>query len=112
MLSDGAGHASVAPAEGESPAFAAERERRYDLLDAAVLDNPYPLYDELRTAAPVYRDRRFFGCILTRYDDIVARTAASRRGGRRPTNECPITCRHWRTAPRASGISESLDALS
>src|SRR5438067_3933972 len=59
-------------------------------LDAAVLDNPYPLHDELRTAAPVYRDRRFFGCILTRYDDIVAvlKEAASRRGGQRPTNAC------------------------
>ena len=72
MDSEADGDLSVASAERESQAFRGERDHRYDLLDAGVLDNPYPLYDELRTAAPVYRDRRFFGCILTRYNDIVA----------------------------------------
>ena len=49
------------------------------------MDNPYPLYAELRAAAPVYRDRRFFGCILTRYDDVVAVLKDSRLSSRRPT---------------------------
>jgi hypothetical protein len=42
--------------------------RRFELLDAASLDDPYPLYKEIRSVAPVYRDRRFLGWILTRYE--------------------------------------------
>src|SRR2546430_6932933 len=68
-----------------SGAFVAAGERKYDLLDAATLENPYAVYDALRSAAPVYRDRRFFGCILTRYDDIVAVLKDSRVSSRRPT---------------------------
>jgi cytochrome P450 len=85
MHSEAVGDLSVASAEGESQVFRGGGDRRYDLLDTGVLDNPYPLYDELRTAAPVYRDRRFFGCILTRYDDIVAVLKDSRVSSRRPT---------------------------
>ena len=85
MHGEAVGDVSVASAEGESQAVSAQRDRRHDLLDAGVLDNPYPLYDELRTAAPVYRDRRFFGCILTRYDDIVAVLKDGRVSSRRPT---------------------------
>lgn len=58
---------------------------RYDLLGDTALDNPYPLYDELRASAPVYRDRRFFGCILTRYEDVVAVLKDARVSSRRPT---------------------------
>jgi cytochrome P450 len=45
---------------------------RYELLAPSALDDAYPLYDEMRATAPVYRDRRFFGWILTRYDDVAA----------------------------------------
>ena len=58
---------------------------RYDLLGDTALDDPYPLYDELRASAPVYRDRRFFGCILTRYEDVVAVLKDARVSSRRPT---------------------------
>ena len=60
-------------------------EPRFDLLDPAALDTPYPLYEKLRGAAPVYRDRRFFGCILTRYDDVAAVLKDTRLSARRPT---------------------------
>ena len=85
MHSEGGRRVTVASAGGESRISSAERDRKYDLLDAAVVDNPYPLYEELRSVAPVYRDRRFFGCILTRYDDIVAVLKDGRVSSRRPT---------------------------
>jgi pimeloyl-[acyl-carrier protein] synthase len=104
MHSEAVGDLSVASAEGESRALAGEGDRRYDLLDAAVLDDPYPLYDELRTVAPVYRDRRFFGCILTRYDDIVAVLKDGRVSSRRPTADERV--------PRSlSAIAEQLREL-
>src|SRR5439155_8581995 len=34
---------------------------RYELLDPAVLQNPYPLYRQMRDEAPVHRDRRSWG---------------------------------------------------
>jgi len=40
-----------------------------------VLQDPYPLYRQMRDEAPVYRDRRFIdlsGGILTRHDDVLA----------------------------------------
>src|SRR3954470_18743043 len=104
MHSDGDGALSVASAGSASPASAAEHDRRYDLLDAAVLDNPYGLYDELRTVAPVYRDRRFFGCILTRYEDVSAVLRDARVSSRRPTADERV--------PRSlAGIGEQLREL-
>jgi hypothetical protein len=45
-----------------TPEQLAEREgARYELLDPVVLQNPYPLYRQMRDEAPVYRDRRFMG---------------------------------------------------
>src|SRR5437879_1452531 len=85
MDSEAVGDLSVPSPERESQAVRGEPDHRYDLLDEGVLDNPYPLDDELRTAAPVYRDRRFFGCILTRYNDIVAVLKDGRVSSRRPT---------------------------
>ena len=71
---------------------------RYELLDPAVLQDPYPLYRRMRDEAPVHRDRRFMGWILTSYDDVLAvlrdprvsshRAAARRRDSiRRRENE-------------------------
>jgi pimeloyl-[acyl-carrier protein] synthase len=58
---------------------------RFELLDAASLDDPYPLYDEMRAVAPVYRDRRFLGWILTRYEDVAAVLKDPRVSSVRPT---------------------------
>lgn len=44
----------------------------YRLLDPAVLANPYPLYDRLRTEAPVYWDAVLHAWVVTRYVDVVA----------------------------------------
>jgi len=78
------GQPSAAPETPEADQ-ASPTELRYDLLDPTALDDPYPLYDELRAAAPVYRDRRLFGCILTRYDDVVSVLKDPRVSSRRPT---------------------------
>ena len=43
----------------------------YRLLDPAVLANPYPLYDRLRTEAPVYWDAVLHAWVVTRYPDVV-----------------------------------------
>jgi hypothetical protein len=48
------------------------KARGTKLLDLAVLQNPDPLYRQMRHEAPVYRDRRFMGWILTRRDDVLA----------------------------------------
>ena len=72
----------IAPAAEFDP-----QPRRFDLLEPAALDDPYPIYDELRAVAPVYRDRRFFGSILTRYDDVVALLKDPRVSARRPAAE-------------------------
>src|SRR5437879_9568691 len=104
MDSEAVGDLSVPSPERESQAVRGEPDHRYDLLDEGVLDNPYPLYDELRVAAPVYRDRRFFGCILTRYDVVVAVLKDSRVSSRRPTADERI--------PRSlSAIAEQLREL-
>src|SRR5437899_231050 len=58
---------------------------RFELLDPSVLDDPYPLYDQMRVAAPVYRDRRFLGWILTRYEDVAAVFRDPRISSKRPT---------------------------
>ena len=60
----------------ERPRAAARRDtnRRlslYRLLDPAVLANPYPLYQRLRSEAPVYWDPFLHAWIVTRYDDVV-----------------------------------------
>jgi cytochrome P450 len=43
----------------------------YRLLDPAVLANPYPLYDRLRTEDPVHWDPYLHTWVVTRYDDVV-----------------------------------------
>jgi pimeloyl-[acyl-carrier protein] synthase len=43
----------------------------YRLLDPAVLANPYPLYQQLRSEAPVYWDPFLHAWIVTRYDDVL-----------------------------------------
>ena len=43
----------------------------YQLLDPEVLANPYPLYQRLRTEAPVYWDPYLHVWVVTRYADVV-----------------------------------------
>ena len=43
----------------------------YQLLDPEVLANPYPLYQRLRTEAPVYWDPYLHAWVVTRYADVV-----------------------------------------
>lgn len=104
MHSGGASSAGLGR-EGTGTAIGGRQaEPRYDLLGKSTLEDPYRLYDELRVAAPVYRDRRFFGCILTRYDDVVAVLKDSRVSSRRPTADERV--------PRSlSAIAEELREL-
>lgn len=41
-----------------------------DLFEPAFQENPYPFYETLRAEAPVYREPRFGGYLLSRYDDV------------------------------------------
>ena len=41
------------------------------LLEPEVLANPYPLFEELRTKAPVYWDPFLHAWVVTRYQDVV-----------------------------------------
>ena len=43
----------------------------YQLLDPEVLANPYPLYEQLRTEAPVHWDPYLHAWVVTRYADVV-----------------------------------------
>jgi cytochrome P450 len=43
----------------------------YQLLDPAVLADPYPLYRRLRTESPVYWDPYLHAWVVTRYADVV-----------------------------------------
>jgi cytochrome P450 len=43
----------------------------YHLFDQAVLANPYPLYQRLRTEDPVYWDPYLHAFVVTRYQDVV-----------------------------------------
>jgi cytochrome P450 len=43
----------------------------YQLLDPHVLANPYPLYERLRTEAPVHWDPYLHAWVVTRYADVV-----------------------------------------
>src|SRR5215469_16016741 len=43
----------------------------YDLLDPAVLANPYPLYHRLRSEDPVHWDPFLHAWVVTRYADVV-----------------------------------------
>jgi cytochrome P450 len=61
----------------------------YELLDPAVLQDPYPLYRQMRDEAPVYRDRRFMGWILTRYEDVLAVLRDPRVSSQRPVGTRP-----------------------
>src|SRR5215207_5641086 len=85
MSSESGTAVGLRAASDEQAREAALAEPRFDLLDPASLDNPYPVYDQLRDVAPVYRDRRFFGCILTRYHDVAAVLKDPRVSARRPT---------------------------
>ncbi|MFN8541739.1 MAG: cytochrome P450 [Thermomicrobiales bacterium] len=44
----------------------------YQLLDPAVLANPYPLYHRLRSEAPVHWDPYLHAWVVTRYADVVS----------------------------------------
>lgn len=44
----------------------------YHLLDPEVLANPYPLYQQLRTEAPVHWDPYLHAWVVTRYEDVIA----------------------------------------
>ncbi len=43
----------------------------YQLLDPEVLANPYPLYQRLRTEAPVHWDPYLHAWVVTRYADVI-----------------------------------------
>ena len=43
----------------------------YQLLNPEVLANPYPLYQRLRTKAPVYWDPYLHAWVVTRYADVI-----------------------------------------
>src|SRR6266576_2381329 len=43
----------------------------YHLLDPEVLANPYPLYHQLRTEAPVHWDPYLYAWVVTRYKDVI-----------------------------------------
>jgi pimeloyl-[acyl-carrier protein] synthase len=43
----------------------------YQLLDPEVLANPYPLYQRLRSEAPVYWDPYLHAWVVTRYADVI-----------------------------------------
>jgi cytochrome P450 len=43
----------------------------FQLLDPAVLGNPYPLYERLRTEAPVHWDPYLHAWVVTRYADVI-----------------------------------------
>jgi cytochrome P450 len=76
----------MAPRDGSG----SDRSRRYTLLDAAFLDDPYPTYRQLREHDPVYRDRRFLGWIVSRYEDVQAVLRDPMVYSRRPLAEEPI----------------------
>jgi pimeloyl-[acyl-carrier protein] synthase len=76
--------------EASVAARSPEADGRYELLAPSALDDPYPVYDEMRATAPVYRDRRFLGWILTRYDDVAAVLKDNSVSSRRPTASEPV----------------------
>ncbi|HEV7745544.1 MAG TPA: cytochrome P450 [Pyrinomonadaceae bacterium] len=43
----------------------------FQLLDPAVLGNPYPLYERLRSEAPVHWDPYLHAWVVTRYADVI-----------------------------------------
>lgn len=53
----------------------------YQLLDPAVLANPYPLFKHLRSSDPVHWDIFLHAWVITRYDDVlyVLKTFSARR---------------------------------
>src|ERR1700687_1379207 len=87
------------PAAPTSEQLAEREGARYELLDPSVLQDPYPLYRQMRDEAPVYRDRRFMGWILTRYDDVLAVLRDPRVSSNRPLASGPVG---WALAPIAT----------
>jgi len=87
-------------ANGAVARGAPQTDARYDLLEPTTVEDPYPTYAQLRGTSPVYRDRRFFGCILTRDDDVVSVLKDSRVSSRRPTADSgsPVRLRESRSS--------------
>jgi cytochrome P450 len=51
----------------------ADWERDFDHLDASYVDNPYPIWDELRPTCPIAHTDRYLGVYMpTRHEDIRA----------------------------------------
>jgi cytochrome P450 len=119
------------PAAPTPEQLAEPESARYELLDPAVLQDPYPLYRQMREDAPVYRDRRFMGWILTRYDDVLAVLRDPRVSSQRPLASEPVgqslapiateVREHTRlrtlvskafTATRVEGLRETVQALT
>lgn len=61
--------ATSAPLSG--PTISGRELSLYHLLDPEVLANPYPLYHQLRTEAPVHWDPFLHAWVVTRYEDVV-----------------------------------------
>ena len=57
---------------GSAKARAAEPLSLFHLLDPDVLADPYPLYERLRTEAPVLWDPYLHAWVVTRYADVVS----------------------------------------
>jgi len=49
-----------------------ERAVPFDLLAPGAFANPYPVYAQMRAAAPVYWSDQIQSWVLTRYDDVLA----------------------------------------
>jgi cytochrome P450 len=62
---------------------------RYRLLEREVLANLYPVYHQMRSADPIYRERRF-GWVLTRYDDVAWALRAPHLSAHRPLPHEPV----------------------
>ncbi|HLO87866.1 MAG TPA: cytochrome P450 [Nostocaceae cyanobacterium] len=58
-------------------------EKNYDLLDHKALINPYPLYQQIRTEAPVYFYEKGGFWFLSRYQDVEAAFLDSRLSSHR-----------------------------
>jgi cytochrome P450 len=54
-----------------NPAKSKQTLSLFQLLDPAVLGNPYPLYERLRTEAPVHWDPYLHAWVVTRYADVI-----------------------------------------
>jgi len=76
-------HATADKAEPHSPKPVLSL---YQLLDPEILADPYPLYQQLRTADPVHWDPFLHAWVVTRYPDVV-RVLRDFSASRTPTPE-------------------------